>query len=499
MNVLAGLTPEKVFYYFEEISRIPRGSGNVEGISDYLAAFAKEQGLYYVQDEMKNIIIIKEASAGYEEEPAMILQGHMDMVAVKKPDSAKNLEKEGPELAVEGDMIYAKDTSLGGDDGIAIAYCMALLSEKDIPHPRLEVALTVDEETGMNGARSIDTAVLKGRRMINLDSEEEGIFLAGCAGGARIKCILPLKRQEAQGIVCEVRLDGLAGGHSGAEIDKERGNANVLAGRVLWSISRVFPVRLIEINGGLADNAIPIAAQMKVLLPANISEVKAQGDKTENGKNLEEFLEEIGTRIKRELEVRDPGFRLMWEYTDGLQTVEAVTREDTCQAAAFLIGLPCGVQAMSPVVRGLVETSLNLGKLRTDGQQLTAVFSVRSSVESEKEYLLSRVEAVTGLAGGHCLISGDYPGWQYQQDSPLRDKMIRVYEKMYGEKPRIEAIHAGVECGFMVDKIPGLDCISIGPDMKDIHTTEEKLSISSTARVWEFLREVLAQKECADA
>lgn len=469
------------------------------GISDYLAAFAEEQGLYYIQDEVKNIIIVKEASPGYEKEPVMILQGHMDMVAVKKPDSARNMEKEGLELAVEGDMIYAKDTSLGGDDGIAVAYCMALLSAEDIPHPRLEVVLTVDEETGMDGARRIDVSMLKGRRMLNLDSEEEGIFLAGCAGGARIKCILPLKREETEGIVCRIRLDGLLGGHSGAEIDKERGNANLLAGRVLRSISRAFPVSLIEVCGGLADNAIPRAAQMKVLLPGNIGELRASGDKKSDGRSLEELLGELSALLKRELEIRDPGVKLDWEYEDGFQTVEAVTPEDTCRAAAFLTGLPCGVQAMSPAVKGLVETSLNLGILRTDGQQLTADFSVRSSVESGKEYLLSRVEAVTELAGGHCRISGDYPGWQYQQDSPLRDKMVRVYENMYGKSPRIEAIHAGVECGFMVDKIPGLDCISIGPDMKDIHTTEEKLSISSTARVWDFLREVLAQKECADA
>ncbi|MCM1569011.1 MAG: aminoacyl-histidine dipeptidase [Roseburia sp.] len=499
MGILSELAPKCVFAYFEEISKIPRGSGNVDGISDYLAVFAREHGLYCVQDEMKNIIIIKEAAQGYEEEPAVILQGHMDMVAVKKPGSPRDMKTQGLELKVEGDMLSAKDTSLGGDDGIAVAYCMALLAAEDIAHPKLEVVLTVDEETGMEGARRVDVSMLQGKRLINLDSEEEGIFLAGCAGGARIKCRLPLHRETARGVLCRIKLDGLQGGHSGAEIDKERGNANVLAGRVLWRICKAFPARLTAAFGGLADNAIPRTAELEVLLPECDKEAgKSEACSRAQG-GFDGLMEELAAQLKQELQTRDPGVELIWETADSLCETEAVTVEDSRRAADFLIALPCGVQAMSPDVKGLVETSLNLGIMQLDGQELTAEFSVRSSVESKKRYLLSRVGAVTGLAGGSCLISGDYPGWQYQPDSVLREKMVGIYEKMYGSKPQVEAIHAGVECGFMVDKIPGLDCVSIGPDMKDIHTTEEKLSISSTARVWDFLLQVLAQKECGEA
>ncbi len=482
MGVLSDLEPKKVFYFFEEITRIPHGSGNVGQISDYLADFAKKRGLFCIQDKLKNIIIVKEATSGYEGEPAVILQGHMDMVAVKKPDCDMDMKTQGLQVAVRGDEVYAEGTSLGGDDGIAVAYALALLDSDSLSHPRLEVVITVDEEVGMDGARGIDLSMLTGNRMINLDSEEEGIFLTSCAGGARVHCRLPLDSRERQGRAVEVTLGGLLGGHSGGEIHKERGNSNCLFGRVLYRLAQKLPVSLCQVKGGLADNAIP--RETKALL---VTEAEAAGE-------LCAVIRELGEEIRAELGSKDPDFYI--EAKEGKEgSFSCVSPELTKAAGAFLCALPGGVQAMSADMPGLVETSLNLGILKYEEGNLLAEFSVRSSVESAKRALIDRVGAVTGLAGGAIEVSGDYPGWKFRKDSPLRDKMVRLYEEMYGAAPKVEAIHAGLECGILGSKIGNLDCVSMGPDMKAIHTTEETLSISSVKRVWEYLVRLLAKKD----
>ena len=482
MGVLSDLEPKKVFYFFEEITRIPHGSGNVGQISDYLADFAKKRGLFCIQDKLKNIIIVKEATSGYEGEPAVILQGHMDMVAVKKPDCDMDMKTQGLQVAVRGDEVYAEGTSLGGDDGIAVAYALALLDSDSLSHPRLEVVITVDEEVGMDGARGIDLSMLTGNRMINLDSEEEGIFLTSCAGGARVHCRLPLDSRERQGRAVEGTLGGLLGGHSGGEIHKERGNSNCLFGRVLYRLAQKLPVSLCQVKGGLADNAIP--RETKALL---VTEAEAAGE-------LCAMIRELGEEIRAELGSKDPDFYI--EAKEGKEgSFSCVSPELTKAAGAFLCALPGGVQAMSADMPGLVETSLNLGILKYEEGNLLAEFSVRSSVESAKRALIDRVGAVTGLAGGAIEVSGDYPGWKFRKDSPLRDKMVRLYEEMYGAAPKVEAIHAGLECGILGSKIGDLDCVSMGPDMKAIHTTEETLSISSVKRVWEYLVRLLAKKD----
>lgn len=497
MRVLAGLEPQNVFHFFEEITRIPHGSGNMEQISDYLVNFARERGLFWEQDALKNVIIIKEATPGYEQEPAVILQGHMDMVAVKKPDCKKDMLLEGLDVAVEGDSIYAKGTSLGGDDGIAVAYALAVLDSAELRHPRLEVVLTVDEETGLDGAREIDLGALQGHRLLNMDSEEEGIFLTGCAGGARVDCCIPLTRQELKGVACQVKVHGLQGGHSGAEIHKERGNSNVLMGRLLQVLAEKIPVAVKELGGGLADNAIPRETSAVLVIPAKDFAL------------LEETVKTVEDQWRGELSSKDPDVKIGLEkMAEG--TYSCVAPEDSRKAAAFLTALPNGVQAMSADVAGLVETSLNMGMLElleTAGQcepassghdggtYLTASFSVRSSVESAKEALIHKLRAVTFLAGGMVSVRGAYPGWKYRADSPLRDKMVALYERMYGVKPKVEAIHAGLECGILGSKIQDLDCVSFGPNMYDIHTTEERLSISSTARVWEYLVALLEEKD----
>ncbi len=484
MGALTGLQPERVFHFFEEICGIPHGSGNISQISDYLVDFAKARKLFYIQDDLKNVIIIKPATAGYEEEPAVILQGHMDMVAVKKPGSAIDMEKDGLILKTEGDNIYAEGTSLGGDDGSAVAYALALLDADDLPHPKLEVVITVDEEVGMDGARGIDLSSLTGKRMLNLDSEEEGIFLTSCAGGARMNCYLPLSICKRKGRFCRISVEGLLGGHSGGEIHKERGNANCIMGRLIFELTGRMPLYLKSVEGGLADNAIPRHTVAVVLFDAEKEAV------------FKETLLKLEEDIKAELSSKDPDFQITAVFSEEEEAV-CVDAESTAQAAAYLLALPDGVQAMSADVPGLVETSLNLGimKYEEENQELCCEFSVRSCVESAKQALIAKVGAVTVLAGGSFSVSGDYPGWAYRVDSPLRDKMVRIYEEMYGEKPRLEAIHAGLECGILAAKLEGLDCISFGPDMENIHTTEETLSISSTARVWEYLVKLIATKE----
>ncbi len=481
MGTLSGLKPEKVFYFFEEITKIPHGSGNVKQISDHLKAFAQERGLFVVQDDLYNIIIKKPASPGYEDQEPVILQGHMDMVAVHKPDYDIDMKTQGLKVGVDGDLIYAEGTSLGGDDGIAVAMSMAILDDDSLAHPPIEVIITTEEEVGMDGARGIDLSCLEGHRLLNLDSEQEGTFLTGCAGGARVTCLLPLKSVTASGMEWKVKVCGLQGGHSGAEIDKERGNSNKLAGRLLYALTEALPeVGLVDVAGGLADNAIPRETELRFTAPEK-DEAKVQ-----------EILDGFREDVETELATKDPGFRLevSCEKISGKEAFEART------AASLLLALPNGVQAMSADVKGLVETSLNLGILKVnEAGELHAEFSVRSSVESSRMELMSRLKALTELAGGRNLVTGEYPGWKFRVDSPLREKMIRVYEKQYGKKPAIEAIHAGLECGLLASKIADLDAVSIGPDMRDIHTTEERLSIPSTERVYNFVCNLLAEKD----
>lgn len=480
MGVLSELEPKKVFYYFEEITKIPHGSGNVDQISNYLVDFAKKHNLFYIQDEWKNVIIIKDAAAGYEEKPAVILQGHMDMVAVSKPGYDIDMKKDGLKVAIDGDKIYAEGTSLGGDDGIAVAYALALLDSDVIKHPRLEVVITVDEEVGMDGAREINLSMLQGHTMLNLDSEDEGIFLTSCAGGARVDCHLPLHETMLEGIAYEVSVDGLLGGHSGGEIHKERGNSNCLFGRLLWNLTKEMPVGLVSVSGGVADNAIPRETKAVLVVSA------------ENSASFAEIADATAFKIAEELGSKDPDFAIhVKEVEKG--TFYCTNPYDTVNAAAFLLALPNGIQAMSADVPGLVETSLNLGILGKRNDGLHAEFAVRSSVESAKNALINRLAAVVNLAGGSYIVSGNYPGWKYRADSPLREKMVALYETMYGEKPRVEGIHAGLECGLLGSKITDLDCVSFGPQMTDIHTTEETLSISSTKRVWEYLVRLLEE------
>ena len=476
MRALENCEPKRVFYYFEELCKIPHGSGNTKQISDYLVSFAKEHGLEYVQDEMNNVVIYKPATEGYEDAPAVILQGHMDMVCEKRPDVDHDFTKDPLNISVKDGYVTANGTTLGGDDGIAVAYGLALLESKDLAHPALEVLITVDEEIGLLGAEGFDCSVLKGKRLINLDSEAEGSLWISCAGGLSGISTIPVQRVEAEGQKAAVKITGLMGGHSGAEIDKKRANANVLMGRFLYSLQQETAYEIISLAGGQKDNAITREADAELLVE-DINSVKACAEKLQKG-----FREEYaGTDEGITLEITDLGVA-------SSKVLHPTSRE---KVLFFLMEVPFGIQKMSGSIDGLVETSTNIGIVKLGEDEFLGSSSVRSSVEAAGAALSDKICYLTEFLGGEYTVQGAYPAWEYRKDSPLRDQMVEVYEEMYGEKPNVVAIHAGLECGLFYKKIEGLDCVSLGPNMKDIHTSEEVLDIASTERVWKYLVKVL--------
>ncbi len=485
MGVLDGLKPESVFHFFEEISRIPHGSGNIRQISDYLKAFAERQELFCVQDEVGNIIIVKESAPEYEDEAPYILQAHMDMVAVAAPGYDIDMKKEPLRLKFEEGKVYAEGTSLGGDDGIGMAYCMALLAADEISTPRLEAIITVNEEVGMEGAKAIDLSMLRGNRMINLDQEEEGVFITSCAGGASVEVEIPMVREKAQEemIRLSLKVCGLLGGHSGIEINKGRGNANWLLGSLLCGLSLRYDVRLLHMKGGMADNAIPKEADAEILV--------READREE----VISWLDAEASKIRESLQNADSGFVLEKLFHNGIVLEGCFSRESTANALACICKLPNGVVAMSKDVEGLVETSLNLGVLSVQEEKMRLQYAVRSSIDQDKGELCRHMLEIAERMGASASVRNEYPGWAYRKDSPLREKMVRVYEEMYGKKPVLEAIHAGLECGILAGKIKDLDCVSIGPDLENVHTAQESMSVDSVERVWNYLLDVLTMKD----
>lgn len=478
MSVLEGKKPENVLKFFEEIASIPHGSGNVEQISDYLVKFANDRELKCRQDEKKNVIIWKGGTKGYENSKPVILQGHMDMVAVKTNDCDKDMTKDGLDLEVNGDYLSAKGTSLGGDDGIAVAYALAVLDSNDIAHPPIEAVFTVDEEIGLLGADFIDTSDLKGKELINLDSEDEGIFTISCAGGATVECLLPYNREPINAKIIELRLSDFAGGHSGMEIIKWGANANCILGRILLNVFQNVGMRIMAVNGGEKDNIIAKESEAAIaVLPEVVDKTK-------------EIIEKTFEDVKEEYKFTDPDMKLQINVMDeGIS--EALSGAATLATIISLVNMPNGIQRMNPEMPHMVQTSLNLGILRTKKDNVSLSYSVRSSIESEKNSLIEKMRSLTEIFGGQIVVSGEYPGWAYREDSKLRDTAVEAYRKLYNEEPVIEAIHAGLECGMFADKIEDLDAISFGPTMKNVHTTDEMLSISSTERTWELIVKIL--------
>ena len=472
---LAGLEPASVFYYFEQLCAIPHGSGNTKAISDYLVSFAITHDLRYIQDSLNNVILFQDGTCGMEEHDPVILQGHMDMVCEKDDTSPIDFEKDGLDITHDGEYVFAKGTTLGGDDGIAVAYALALLADTSIPHPPLEVVITVDEETGMDGATGIDLSMLKGRKLLNIDSEEEGIFTVSCAGGVKSTLSLPLPRHPVYGPCVKLTVENLQGGHSGVEIHKPRANACKIMGVFLDRVQKLFPICISSLQGGAKDNAIPRSCTVTfVALGMYI-----------------ERINEIAQQLEQEIRANfdEPYAIICGDDVDALGA-NALTTEDSAKVIKLLNEVPNGIQAWSQDIQGLVQTSLNLGVLELK-KDLQLTFALRSSVPAEKQEMVERLKAIAEEYGAQYSDKGDYPAWEYKKDSRLRDTMVSVYRQMFGKEPQVVAIHAGLECGLLSEKLPDLDCVSIGPDMKDIHTSREKLDIASTERTWKFLLEVL--------
>ena len=472
---LQGLEPESVFRYFEEICAIPHGSRNTKAISDYLVSFAKAHGLRYRQDESNNVVIFAPGTCGLEDHESVILQGHMDMVCEKDAGCPLDMTVDGLDVTHDGCCVYAKGTTLGGDDGIAVAYALAILDDNTIAHPPLEVIITVDEEIGMLGAAAMDLADVKGRTMLNLDSEDEGIFTVSCAGGATCTVSLNAERKAVYGPCVRLSVEGLQGGHSGAEIHKNRANANKVMGDFLGRIQKLMPLCLTSFSGGSKDNAIPRACQATVVAM---------------GIGLER-INDIAAQLQQEVrKTYDEPEALVQAFDVDALGGNALTTAATADVISLLCAAPNGVQAYCPDMPELVQTSLNLGIAKL-GDRFTTTFSVRSSVNAEKEGLITKLKELADFYNGTYSQSGTYPAWEFKKDSRLRDVMVPIYTRMFGKEPKVLAIHAGLECGLLGDKLPGLDCVSIGPQMHDIHTSREKLEIASTKRTWDFLLEVL--------
>lgn len=481
MGNLQNIKPYNVFKYFEEISNIPRGSGNEREISDYLVKFAKNLGLEVIQDEALNIIIKKPASKGYEDAPTVIIQGHMDMVCEKNIGTEHDFTKDPIKFVVKGDNIYAEGTTLGADDGIAVAYAMAILVDNSIEHPAIEVLLTTDEETGMTGAMAVSKENITGKILLNIDTEEEGYLLVSCAGGIRTKSTIKVNLEKINDEkVYVIKVRGLKGGHSGSDIDKWRGNANKILGRILKDLSKNIEFSLVSINGGSKNNAIPREGDAVVA-------VKASSINT-----LLSNIEEWDRTIKNELKAQDTDVCISIEESNS-KVEEKFDVKSTKQVVNLLYLYPNGVNTMSANIEGLTESSTNLGIVSTAGNEVTFDSAVRSSVPSLKDEIVERIKTLTELLDGEFTANAGYPAWEYKEESKIREICKNVYKRITGEEAKVYAIHAGVECGLFEERLGELDMISFGPDIRDAHTPEEHLSISSTQNVWEFLLEVLKE------
>ena len=483
MAALSALKPEKVFYYFEKLCSVPHGSGNTKQISDLCAGFARELGLRYRQDEVNNLVIWKAGSRGYENAAPIILQGHIDMVCAKTEDCAKDMARDGLDVRTDGEWVWADKTSLGGDNGIAVAMILAILSDDTLAHPPIEAVFTVDEEVGMDGAFALDCSDLKGRALLNLDSEEEGVFTVSCAGGVRLDCALDMAQEPLPAGMSgyRVTIAGLKGGHSGMNINDGRGNANCLMARTLYSaMERFRSLRVSELVGGQFDNVICL--RNDALIALDSADAAA----------FEAFIKEFDATLKNEYAGCDDGISLTCEKAEVSSAVSTVS---TTLLLHVLLALPQGVQAMSVDFPGLVQTSLNLGVMHTDEDGVKFTFSVRSSIASQKEMLVQRVRSIVEFAGGTVSERSSYPGWQYDRHSALRARVQEVYHDLTGCEGRIEATHGGLECGLFIEKIPGLDALSMGPELHDVHSVNERLNVASTARVYALVCEILKRSK----
>lgn len=474
MGTLSSLNPEKVFAFFEKICSIPHGSGNCAALSAFIADFAKQRGLDFAVDAEQNVLIRKPASPGYEKYETLILQGHLDMVCEKDPELEFDFAKDAIQPYIDGDDIKARGTSLGGDNGIAIAMMLAILDDDTLHHPQLEMLMTVDEETSMDGAFGFDCAQLRGHRLINLDSEYEGVLMCSCAGGVDVVCNLPVLREEKEGCRLTLTVAHLRGGHSGVEIDKGRANANILMGRLLFRLQNELPLGIAEYCGGSRVNAIASHAEAEILIEkSRLTE-------------CEGHIKQMEAIFRKEYHASDPDISVNLKLSES-GCFPVLDEASAARMISLLLILPDGMQEMSAEMPGLVQTSCNLGAASLQESAFTFTSSIRSCMETKKMMLAEKIMRIVVLTGGSAALEGDYPGWSYQPDSRLKETLINAYQKVCGIKASAEAVHAGMECGIFAAGIPNLDCVSIGPTMGDVHTPQEHLSISSVQRTWKVL------------
>lgn len=472
---------KKIFFYFEQISNIPRGSYHNEKISEYLAAFAKEHGLACRVDDARNVIIKKTGRGSGAKKDAVMLQGHMDMVCVSK-DGVHDFLNESLPLRIDGDYIYSEGTTLGGDDGIALAYILAILDSDEYVHPPIEAVFTTDEEVGMDGAAALDTSDLKAKMLINIDNEEEGVILVSCAGGASVDVEFTGARVDQKGSRINVSVSGLAGGHSGTEIGKHPTNASIVLGRILAAVYEKYPFLLVSFQGGSKENVITNQAAVQISCTCDAA-------------GLADAIADAARKVEKELSSAEPGLTVMvGKPEDG--TDSCLNAELTETVLSFLNLTITGVQVYSADVPGMVESSLNMGVAASTDSGMTMGFSVRSQKGSYKEYMLQKLRLTAQKAAGQGVgftvqTRGDYPAWDYKKESPLRECMVEEFYNCFGTKPRVEGIHAGLECGILSDKMPGLDIVSVGPDISDIHTVNERMSISSAKNNFDYILKVL--------
>lgn len=470
--MLENLSNTKVFEFFEELSKIPHGSGNTKKISDFCVDFAKARNLWVYQDELNNVIIKKNASAGYENREPIILQGHLDMVCEKDPDCNIDFEEDGLELFIDGDLIGAKGTTLGGDDGIAVAMVLSILDDNTLSHPPIEAVFTVDEETGMFGAAGLDVSYLSSKTLINIDSEDEGVFTVSCAGGARCCIRLKSEYEEVLKTSYKINVSGLIGGHSGVEINRGRLNANAVMSKLIAFLSERLSIEFVSIDGGSKDNVITRECEAVITSDNSFSD-------------LENVIKEFEKSIYAE---SDPNLKIL---IAPFEKVKASKNSDNI--IKLLSNLLQGVIKMSEDIANLPETSLNLGVCSTTENEVKFTYSVRSCKNSERDKLLTKLKEIALSSGAEFSQSGVYPAWEYRKESQLRDVMIDVFKQMYKKEPIVEAIHAGLECGLFCDKIENLDAVSFGPNLYDIHTSRERMSISSVNRCYDMLLQVLKE------
>ena len=479
MSDVSKLAPQEVFRYFKEISDVPRSSSHNEKISAYLVNFAKEHELEYYQDESGNVIIWKDGTPGYENSDMVMIQGHMDIVAEKTEDSTHDFQNDPLELIVDGDTLTANKTTLGADDGAAIAMGLALLDSTDIPHPPLEFIATVDEEIGMLGAYALDGSKIRSRKVINIDSEEEGIITVGCAGAVDIFTSFPADKKLVNGVKYKYVVDGLLAGHSGLDIHQERANAGQIVARLFLDAREKAELNIVSINGGRATNVILGKVEGEVIVAA--SDVKA----------FEEIIATSTEEIKAEYRTSDPGITVSIEAV-GEASEEAV--DSVCQDNffKFLVACPTGAEHYSVELKGLVETSHSIGVVKLEDGRLITKSMSRSSVNSRNRLLARKIGIIAEALGAEVEHGSSYGAWEFNNKSDLLDVCINAYKEQYGEEPVVSAMHAGIECGIWAEKVGKVDAVSIGPDMTGVHSVNEELSILSTERTWQYLKLILS-------